>query len=188
MDGTTTVQEVMDREYVGVSESDSVADSAELLLAEGSESVVVLRGSEPVGVLTQRDALGALVEDEGETPVGDAMRTDVPTVSPATTIAEAADVMSSQGSGRVVVTDSDRTVGLLSEHDLITTSPFEPPVDAGTGASGGDAVAAGIADERDAVATAGGFEDQSICEACGSFARDLSTFNGQLLCGDCRDI
>jgi CBS domain-containing protein len=192
MDSTVTVQEVMDREFVGVSESDSVIDSAELLLAEGSESVVVLRGSEPVGMLTQRDALAALVEDDGDQPAGDSMRTDVPTVSPSATIAEAADVMSSQGAGRVVVTDGDQTVGVVSEHDLITTSPFDPIVDAATGGEPSEEdeelSVAGLADERDAVAAAGGFEEQSICEACGTFARDLSTFNGQLLCGDCRDL
>lgn len=197
MDSTATVQEVMDREYVGVSESDQVTETAELMLSEEAESVVVLRGSEPVGVLTLRDALAALVEDDGESPVRDAMRTDVPTLSPAATIGEVADVMSSQGSGRVVVTEGDRTVGVLSERDLITTSPFGP--DRGAARAGqdtpttrsdaeADAELAALADERDAVAAAGGFENQSICEACGSFARDLSTFNGQLLCGDCRDI
>jgi CBS domain-containing protein len=197
MDSTATVREVMDREYVGVSESDRVTETAELMLSEGSESVVVLRGSEPVGILTQRDCLAALVEDDGDSPVSDAMQTDVPTVSPAATIGEVADVLSSQGSGRVVVTEGDRTVGVLGERDLITTSPFGP--DRGVATTGPDAPTtrpdadadgelAGLADERDAVAAAGGFENQSICEACGRLARDLSTFNGQLLCGDCRDI
>ncbi|MEF8787364.1 MAG: CBS domain-containing protein, partial [Haloarculaceae archaeon] len=32
------------------------------------------------------------------------------------------------------------------------------------------------------------FEDQGICEVCGTFTRDLSSFNGQLLCDDCRDM
>jgi CBS domain-containing protein len=185
-----TVQEVMDREYVGVSESDRVTETAELMLSEGAESVVVLRGSEPVGVLTQRDALAAIVTDDGDSPVTDAMQTDVPNVSPAATISEAADVMGSRASGRVVVTEGDRTIGVLSEHDLITTSPFSPDRDAPItrGEADGEADVAGLADQRDTVAAAGGFENQSICEACGSFARDLSTFNGQLLCADCRDI
>ena len=36
--------------------------------------------------------------------------------------------------------------------------------------------------------TGAGFEEQSICEGCGTLTGDLVAFNGQLLCGDCRDI
>jgi CBS domain-containing protein len=185
MENTVTVQEVMDREFVGVSEADSVAESAELMLSEGTESVVVLRGSEPVGVLSQREALSALVERDGDDPVAAAMSEEVPTTTPATTIGEAADMMSSQGTQHLVVTEGDRTVGVLSEHDLITTSPFESGRETDAGPETPVAVQA---DGRVAEGAAQGFEDQSICEACGSFARDLATFNGQLLCGDCRDI
>jgi CBS domain-containing protein len=194
MERTVTVQEVMDREFVGVSESDTVQESAELMLSAGTESVVVLRGTEPVGVVSQRDALSALVEGDGDREVSAAMSEEVPTVTPETTIAEAADVMSSHATQQLVVTEGDRTVGALSEHDLITTSPFAPDRTADR-----ELAVAGGTDERVAGSTAGaddrapenadqGFEDQSICEACGSFARDLATFNGQLLCGDCRDI
>lgn len=189
MDSTVTVQELMDREFVGVSESDTVSDTASLMLTEECENVVVLRGDEPVGVLTQRDALEALVDGDDTAPVAEAMTTDVPTVSPATSIGEAASEMSSLGTRRLVVTEGDRTVGVLTEHDLISTSPFA--MDA-TGVDDADAQAAvaGPTDERDGASPAagGGFEEQSICEACGTFARDLARFNGQLLCNDCRDI
>lgn len=186
MDSTVTVQEVMDREYVGVSESDEVRESAELMLSEGHESVVVLRGTEPVGVMTQRDALAALVRREGDAPVGDAMTTAVPTVPPEATVAEAASEMASRATQHLVVRDGGEAVGVVSEHDLITTSPFDPETDVGTRpgvvveglderAEGGDPANRGVA-------------EQSICEACGALAPDLATFNGQLLCGDCRDI
>lgn len=192
MDSTVTVQELMDREYVGVSESDKVTEAAELMLAEESESAVVLRGGESLGVLTARDALGALVEGDGDSPVREAMRTDVPTVSPAATIGEAAGVMSSQGSRHVVVTEGDRTVGTLGERDLVTTSLVgsdkETPTGRSDATTDAELAAAGPAGERDVAADTDRFEDQSICEACGRLARDLSTFNGQLLCEDCRDM
>lgn len=186
MDSDVTVREVMNREFLGVSESDTVAESAELMLEDGAESVVVVRGHEPVGIVTERDALAALVDGADDAPVSDAMTDPVPTVSPDLPVGEAADEMSTQGTQRLVVTDGDRLVGVVSEHDLITTSPFatEPgPTEAM------ETAVAGPADERAMGEPAEqGYEEQSICEACGSFARDLAPFNGQILCGDCRDI
>ena len=34
----------------------------------------------------------------------------------------------------------------------------------------------------------GGFSDQGICERCGALTSELASFNGQLLCADCRDV
>jgi len=192
MNGDVTVREVMDREFVGASESDGLAETVELMLEEGSDSVVVLRGSEPVGVLTERDALAAFVDgDAGDRSVGEAMTESVPTVSPAVTISEAADEMSANTTKRLLVSDGTEPLGVLTEHDLITTSPFAPTADA-TAAAAEDRPVAGVTAGRgEAAADADprtGFDDQSVCEACGSLARDLSPFNGQLLCGDCRDI
>jgi CBS domain-containing protein len=198
MERNVTVQEVMDREYVGVSESDGLHDAVELMLAEGTESVVVLRGSDPVGVVTERDALAAFVERDAAhgTTVDEAMTDEVPTVSPDATIGEVADRMSTEATKHVLVSAGDEPLGVLSEHDLITTSPFAPAVGAGDG-SGMETTEA--MDERTVAGVSAGrgeaagepareYEDQSICEACGSLSRELSPFNGQLLCPDCRDI
>ncbi|MFC7195331.1 CBS domain-containing protein [Halosimplex aquaticum] len=68
MERDVSVQEVMDREFVGVSESDGLRETAELMLAEEADSAVVLHGSEPVGVVTERDALEAFVRAEGSPP------------------------------------------------------------------------------------------------------------------------
>lgn len=187
MDSTVAVREIVDRSFAGVSETDTVVDTAELMLSEDRDSAVVLRGSEPVGIVTQRDALEALVHDEGDRPVADAMTAAVPTVRPDATVAETARELSARAARRLVVTDGERTLGVLTEHDVVAASSFGPGTDAGVEAApvdaGSDGPTRGSTD-----AGAGGFEDQSICEACGSFARDLVTFNGQVLCGDCRDM
>lgn len=205
MDSNATVGEVMDREFVGVSESDEVGETAELMLEEGVDTVVVVRGSEPVGVMTERDALAALVRGDDDAPVTEAMTDVVPTVDPDETIAAAADEMSSQATKRLVVTNGEEPVGVISEHDLISTSPFAPQT--GVGQEPGtpvverpddreqagvtrDRTDAAVADDRAEAGAAADrtYEDQSICEGCGALARDLASFNGQLLCSDCRDI
>ena len=192
MERDVSVREVMDREFLGASESDGLREAAELMLVEDADSVVVLRGSDPVGVVTERDALETFVRTDGDSAtVADAMTEDVPTVAPEMTIAEAADEMSAQSTQRVLVSGESEPLGVLTEHDLMTASPFSPTADSPTAVGGGRAVA-GVSAGRGQSATErrgeGRFADQSLCEACGSLARDLSPFNGQLLCSDCRDI
>jgi len=204
MDGDVPVREVMDGEYVGVSESDTVRETAKLLLSEGAESVVVLRGSDPVGLVTRGDALSAFVSGEGDASVGEAMRSTVPTVSPGTTLGEAADELASGDTGHLVVSDGSQPVGVLTERDLVAASPFAPgretagAATATVGRSNDPDVEYGerTDEQYDEDGEEFGenrppdrqFEDQSICEGCGSLARDLTAFNGQLLCADCRDI
>jgi CBS domain-containing protein len=194
MNADVTVRDVMDREYVGVSESDDLVETAELLLAEDADTAVVLRGSDPVGVLTCRDVLTLLVDgaDLAAADVADAMTDSVPTVDPDLGLEAAADMMSARDARRLVVTETGgaEPLGILTEHDVLITRPLgrtreERQAVAEPAAPGGDAATLSTESDREADA---GFEDQSICESCGTLTSDLASFNGQLICGDCRDI
>jgi len=191
MNTEVQVREVMDREYVGANESDDLVDTVELLLREDAETAVVLQGSDPVGVLTERDVLAVLVEgpDPETATVGDAMTESIPTVSPETSLDAAADMMSTRSSRRLVVTNGGEPLGLITEHDLLATRTHDPDADAdehpvaAVGSGAGTALAAEAETEAE-----DSFEDQGICEVCGTLSRNLATFNGQLLCADCRDM
>lgn len=182
MNRDVTVQDVMDREYVGVSESDELVDTVELLLRNDAETAIVQRGSELVGVMTQEDVLALIVEgpEPATAAVGDAMTESVPTVSPDTGLDAAADMMSARESRRLVVTAGSEPMGILSERDLLAGRGLGGP--AGPRDDGATTGATDIEGDSER----SGYEDQSICEACGTFASDLSSFNGQLLCPDCR--
>jgi len=187
----------MDREFVGVSEGDDIAETAELMLSEGVDSAVVLRGSEPVGVVTERDALAAFVDADGEpASVSQAMTDALATIPPETTVAEAADELSTASTQRVLVSDGSEPLGVLTEQDLLSASPFARTASP-TATADGERAVAGVTEGRDGpesepAETRRGdgsrFDDQSLCEACGSLSRELAPFNGQLLCPDCRDI
>ena len=182
-----TVREMMDREYVGVSESDDLLGCVELLLREDAEAAIVHHGSEHVGVVSERDILALLVEgpDLEEATAGDAMRESVTTISPDASLESAADTMSTRSAGRLLVTDGNEPLGMLTERDLIATRRHELNI-IETGASEAEAVTAGM--HESGQAPEGGFEEQGICEVCGALVHDLASFNGQLLCGDCRDM
>jgi CBS domain-containing protein len=188
MNTDVTVREVMDREYVGVSESDGLVDTVELLLREGAEAAVVLRGTEPVGVVSERDVLALVVEgpDPAEATVADAMTESLATIEPDASLEAAADRMSGWETRRLVVTNGAEPLGIITEHDLLTTRTHEPAQGMGeTPVESGPGTARAFDAETEAEDT---FEDQGICEVCGALTRDLAAFNGQLLCSDCRDM
>jgi CBS domain-containing protein len=192
MNRDVTVREVVHGEFVGVSESDALLETVELLLSEEADTALVLRGTDPVGLVTHRDVLRTLVD--GPSPedavVEDVMESTVPTIEPDATIGEAADRVSTEHPGRLVVTNGDQPLGILTEHDLLRTRPTsvaaarEEPADAMTLATEPETSrgAAGGGGDRET------FEEQSICEGCGTLTGDLVSFNGQLLCSDCRDL
>ncbi|WP_232685836.1 CBS domain-containing protein [Halobacterium zhouii] len=181
------LRDVMSREYVGVSESDGLLDAVELMRTEDTSSAVVLRGNTPVGVVTSEAVLDLLVDggDPTASPVEAAMENTPPALSPAASVAEAAELMGRTGDGRVLVADDDGIHGVVEAHDLTSavTQRDGPAAEAGPG---------GTATPPSADASGGTATDeysaQSICEACGSLARELANVNGQLLCSDCRSV
>jgi len=181
MDGGVTVRSAMTREFVGVSEGDSVAGVADLLVEAGVDGAVVLRGREPVGVVDTRSVVGLVAR--GEDPVtvtaGEVMSNAAPTIRPDSPIREAIAELATNDLRRLVVTDGDDVLGTLSEHDVIIahaalpeSEEAEAPVAVATGES--------APDDR--------YSTQSVCEACGALAGNLSNVNGQLLCADCREM
>lgn len=192
MNADVTVREVMNQEYVGVSEPDELIETVELLLREEAEVAIVLRGSEPIGVVTERDILALLVEgpDPETATVEDAMTASVPTVAPETSLERATDEMSSRSASVLVVIDGGEPLGIITKEDLLTSRTVHPGGTEQTVEA--TATAAGAVTATEAT-TEGGepaevFEEQGICEVCGSLTRDLSSFNGQLLCAECRDM
>jgi CBS domain-containing protein len=188
MNSEVTVRELMDEEYVGVSESDDLVETVELLLREGADAAVVLRGSDPVGVVTERDVLSLLVEgpDPRDATVADAMTEAIPTVPPDESLDGAADRMSAREARRLVVTNGGTPLGIITEHDLLATRTRVP------GTPGGDesvAVETGGHEPGAAPTNTGDvYEEQGICEVCGSFTQELISVDGQMRCGDCRGI
>ncbi|WP_049970268.1 CBS domain-containing protein [Haladaptatus cibarius] len=186
MDAEVTIRDMMTREYVGVSESDSVLGAVQLMQTEGVGSVVVLRGREPVGIMTESDVVGLVADerDATETTVADAMTSPVVSMRADRSLADAAGVMAQQGIRRLVVTRDDEMVGLLTERDVISASASPSSITSSPEPEVSDAELVGTME------TNGGdteYEGQSICEVCGKLTRELANVNGQLVCTDCRE-
>lgn len=186
MNADVTVRDVMSPEFVGVSESDDVRATAELMLEEQAECAVVLRGTTPVGLLTEREVLRLVADDRSpsETEVGAVMREAGPAVGPDEGLDAALDVMATEDVRWVVVGGQD-LVGVLTEHDLLSAAALDRYEEPETLQS----VAVNGADEYATPATHdAAVSEQSICQECGALARDLVSVDGQLLCPDCSDV
>lgn len=202
MEGEVTVTDVMSREYVGVSEADTVLGAVRLMHEDGVGSVIVLRGSEPVGIMTESDVLGLVADetDPAETPVSEAMSQPVISVEADRGLSDAAGTMSHEDIRRILVTDDDELVGVLDERDVIAASASlsgvpsirDEPLGVGEGRVSNPAGGEPVGDDRVGDVADNGdraeYSDRSICETCGTLSRELSNVNGQLICVDCRDV
>ena len=205
MEGEVSVRDVMSREYVGVTESDTVLGAVRLMHEDGVGCVVVLRGSEPVGIMTESDVL-ALVAEEGdpaETEVSAVMSDPVVSVGADRKLSDAAGTMSREDIRRLLVTNDDELVGVLSERDVISASASlsgvpslgeESPREVGGGGLVGDERMTGEPSSGEPTetfadnGTQSHYSDRSICETCGTLSRELANVNGQLICADCREV
>ena len=205
MEGEVTVRDVMTRDYVGVSESDTVLGAVRLMDEDDIGCVVVLRGSDPVGIVTESDVLSLIADerDPADVAVSSVMSEPVVSVDADRGLSDAAATMSREDIRRLAVTNDDELVGVLSERDVISASASlagvpqfreEPPGDMGGepmpgGPMGGETLGAesvGAATEEESDRYE--YSDRSICETCGTLSRELANVNGQLICTDCREV
>lgn len=181
------IREVMTREYVGVSESDTLRDAARLMLEEDASAVVVLRGRDAVGMVLERQVIAALLDgaDPAETRIDSIMRRPPTTLEPDTGIAEAAAVLADAHTDHVFVGTGGEIEGVLSENDLITAVTSILTTEAGGDVTGRRDGTESVPerDEETSQMTAA----HNVCESCGTLKADLEPVDGQLLCADCRD-
>ncbi len=141
-----TVASIMTGEVVSVGPSATVADVARLMIQHGVSGIPVIESGQIVGIVTERDLVAQEMEmdapaygtfldavfkfpwDKSEdelrhilaTTAGELMTSEVVTVSPATTVREAAGLMYKRHLNPLpVVDDQGHLVGIVSRSDII---------------------------------------------------------------------
>lgn len=211
MQDAVTVRDVMSREFLGVSEGDTLDEVVDVMVAERVSSVVVVRGDELVGLVTEQDLLELIATDRGidDRNVDEVMRPPPEPIDAERDVTAALDDLANTESRELPVSNgTGDLVGVLSESDLLTASASlfvgtdhtsraeevgtaDPGAERGTGLRAEDpfeAEATGVEAENSPNGPEDSYSTQSVCESCGSLASDLVDFNGQLLCHECRDI
>jgi CBS domain-containing protein len=96
-------------------------EAAKVMRDKKIGSVAVREAGRIVGIVTERDLVARVMAagDNGAMPIGEAMRTDLPTVAPDTTEAQAAELMRTQYTRHLLVEDKGHVVGIISMRDVI---------------------------------------------------------------------
>ena len=78
-------------------------------------------GGKVVGIVTERDLVARVLAagDSGAMPIGEAMRTDLPSVPPVTSEAETAELMRTHYTRHLLVEEKGQVVGIISMRDVI---------------------------------------------------------------------
>ena len=120
-----SVGDVMTRTLITVNESATI-DEAMHMMREADVSSVIVEPSEGKewGILTRRDIVTKIVSanrSTTNTTVADICSRPVFTVSPETSLHDAAEVLTKKGFSRVCVAEGGRIIGIATENDIFNT-------------------------------------------------------------------
>lgn len=117
----TTMAQVMTRDPQTVSASDTVGQAARRMRDADTTDVVVIDQGRVLGILTDRDITLRVVAEEKDpsTPVGEICRGQtLVTIRPDAGIEQGLALMRDTPTGRLLVAEADRIVGVVSLADL----------------------------------------------------------------------
>ena len=124
----TMLRDLMSTRVALTSPDTSVAEAAVSMVKANIGSAIVMQGRFLAGIITERDVLrsAASGEDLRETRVADWMTPDPQSVSPDTSVEEAAEIMLKHGFRHLPVVEGRTVCGVVSLRDLFATRIRRP--------------------------------------------------------------
>ncbi len=171
-----SVGDVMTRGVIYVLPGESINRVAEIMRKNDIDSVIVMDKGKGVGMVTDTDIIVKVVA-EGKNPgtvaVRDIMTSPLLMITPEKDIDEATNLMKENDVKRLVVTQDNNIVGIITVFDLISVEPAIHTLIK-------EHSEWNITDISSPAGTISG-----ICEGCGNYSENLMNLNGRLLCEDC---
>jgi len=122
MTSDLTVRELM-RTIVSIDSKAKVKDAARMMVEKRIGSLVANRDGLPFGIITERDLVEKIAAegvDPAKTAVSEVMTAPLTTINASASIIDAARRMVEKRVKRLVVTDQDKIVGIVSQTDLVS--------------------------------------------------------------------
>jgi CBS domain-containing protein len=122
-----TVKDIMSTDIATVTLKDNVYEIAVLMKKHDVGFVPVVEGKKLLGVVTDRDIVirGIAEKREGSAAVEQVISRDVETITPDTTVDEAAKIMAKNQIRRLPVVENGNLVGVVAIGDLAVRDKFE---------------------------------------------------------------
>ena len=109
------------RDVVGLEAESPCKDAAALMAQRQIGAVAVRQDGKIVGLITERDLVARILSRglDCTTPIVEAMRRDVPVISPEVNEVECAELMKDHATRHLLVADRNEVVGLISMRDVM---------------------------------------------------------------------
>lgn len=123
MSSEITVRELM-RTIISIDCKAKAKDAARMMVQKGIGSLVANRDGLPFGMVTERDLMEKIVApgaDPSKLTVEDIMTAPLATIDASASLIDAARKMVEKQLKRLVVTEHDKIIGILSQTDLVQT-------------------------------------------------------------------
>lgn len=121
MPAEITVRQIM-RTIVSIDLKAKAKDAARLMVEKRIGSLIANRDGLPFGIVTERDLVKKIVAqatDPTKVTVGDIMTAPLATIDASSSLIDAARKMVEKQVKRLVVTEHDKIIGIVSQTDLV---------------------------------------------------------------------
>jgi len=115
------IRQIM-RTIVSVDSKSKVKEAARMMVEKDIGSLIANRDGLPFGIITERDLMEKIVAegvDPAKITVGEVMTAPLTTIDATATIVDAARRMIEKQVKRLVVTDREKIIGIVSQTDLV---------------------------------------------------------------------
>lgn len=130
MPGMVQAQDLMTKHVITIEQDKNAHDAAKLMEANDIGCLVVLKDGRPFGIITERDLVRRVCARNllgQDVPLNSIVSRPIISVSPDTSLEEAAQAMSHCGIRRLLVESDGRVVGIITATDLARHLRFGKP-------------------------------------------------------------
>jgi CBS domain-containing protein len=121
MSSDTTVRQIM-RTIVSIDLKTKARDAARLMTEKHIGSLIANRDGLPFGIITERDLMEKIVAqgaDPTKVTIGEIMTAPLATIDASASLVDAARKMVEKRVKRLVVTEHDNIIGIISQTDVV---------------------------------------------------------------------
>ncbi|MDG6906788.1 MAG: CBS domain-containing protein [Nitrososphaerota archaeon] len=114
------VKAFMRREMISIDSKRTIKEAVKRMVRYDIGSIVITNHGNPVGIVTERDVLrrALMASKRPNRPVKEIMSSPLITIDSLATIGEVAELMSNRDIRRVLVTENDKVVGIITQRDV----------------------------------------------------------------------
>ena len=165
------VGEVMRTDIKYVEPLDTIDKAAQIMQAHKIGSVVV-KDKNVMGIVTTSDIVYKHVAGKRGVTVNEIMTTDLITISPSTSVEDAARLMVKKNIEKLLVFDKGKIVGLITTNDIVKIEPalFEILL---------ERIKMGGLPQSD-------MSDYAQCESCNNYSDSVEEIDGEYVCSECK--